>query len=49
MQTRLLPVKEAHFVNVLEDLGETVKKDEEGRFIFEVTPFKIVSIRLLVA
>ncbi|KAJ3407717.1 Glycoside hydrolase, 38 vacuolar alpha mannosidase [Chytridiales sp. JEL 0842] len=47
--TTTLPVKEANHCNVLEDIGEKVEKDEDGKFVFEVTPFKIVSLRLLFA
>ncbi|KAJ3193268.1 Alpha-mannosidase 2C1 [Irineochytrium annulatum] len=44
-----LPVKEAHFTNVLEDLGEKVDRDAEGNMLVPIMPFKFVTIRMIIS
>ncbi|KAJ3087170.1 Glycoside hydrolase, 38 vacuolar alpha mannosidase, partial [Quaeritorhiza haematococci] len=46
--TSELNIKEAHFCNILEDKGEAVPRDPAtGALMFDIAPFKIVSLRLV--
>ncbi|TPX59664.1 hypothetical protein SpCBS45565_g07680 [Spizellomyces sp. 'palustris'] len=43
-----LPIKKAFLCNILEDVTEEVKRDDEGALLLEYTPFKVLSIRIAV-